>query len=106
MRLWKRTVDEDLNDLGHRSEEFAALLADVQAHDAHRRDQVASMATLIQDLQATCRSLQEQVDHLHRTVPGKCGWCGKVTDSPDVFHCNETCRQSWNELRTSQGKVA
>lgn len=93
MRLWKRTIDEDLNDLTHRTEEFAGILATLQAYDSHRREQVASMATLIQDLQATARVLMRRVEHLERTVPGRCQGCGRMTDSPDVFCCSDACTQ-------------
>lgn len=91
MTRWKRNVDEDLNDLTHRSEEFAGILATVQAYDAHRREQVASMATLIQDLQATCRVLSTRLEHFERIVPGRCQSCGTMTDSPDVFYCSDKC---------------
>lgn len=89
---WKRTIDEDLNDLTHRSEEFAGLLHVLQARDSHRRDQIGELATVIQDLQGTCRSLQRRMEQVEAESHGHCRGCGAVTDYPTITACQKlTC---------------
>jgi hypothetical protein len=45
-------------------------------------------------------TLEDTVESLSREMPGRCGWCGRPTQSREMFWCQDEHQRLWQAKRS------